>query len=57
MPEPEPVPVPLQEELPVFCLCRTTDDKFFMIACDKCDEWYHPECLDLDLVRLVIISV
>ena len=48
-----PVSVPEQPEAPqqqLYCLCRTADDSYFMIGCDKCEEWYHPECLGLDLV-------
>ena len=38
----------------LYCLCRTSDDSFFMIGCDKCDQWYHPECLGLDLVNIFL---
>lgn len=29
----------------LYCLCREPDDGSFMIACDKCDEWYHGGCI------------
>lgn len=48
-----PVSVPEQPEAPhqqLYCICRTADDSYFMIGCDKCEGWYHPECLGLDLV-------
>ena len=33
--------------LQTYCTCKTTDDSGPMVACDKCDNWYHPECLGL----------
>lgn len=32
----------------LYCLCRTSDENDMMIGCDKCDEWYHPACVNLD---------
>ncbi|KAJ7706131.1 hypothetical protein B0H17DRAFT_612543 [Mycena rosella] len=36
----------------LYCVCKTKyDEDRFMIACDKCDEWYHTQCVDMpDLV-------
>uniref|UniRef100_A0A383V1K2 PHD-type domain-containing protein n=1 Tax=Tetradesmus obliquus TaxID=3088 RepID=A0A383V1K2_TETOB len=33
-------------KVPVFCVCEMpyNPDKF-MVQCDQCTEWYHPECL------------
>ena len=31
------------EEL--YCTCQQPADDRFMIACDKCEEWYHGECI------------
>ena len=31
---------------PVYCLCKEPE-RPNMIGCDFCDEWYHPECLNL----------
>eukprot|EP00775_Hariotina_reticulata_P001335 gene1335-1678_t len=33
-------------KVPVFCTCELpyNPDKF-MVMCDACQEWYHPECL------------
>ncbi|VUZ52375.1 unnamed protein product [Hymenolepis diminuta] len=32
----------------VYCLCRTPyDPARVYIACDRCDEWYHPECVKM----------
>ncbi|GMH40234.1 hypothetical protein BSKO_08138 [Bryopsis sp. KO-2023] len=36
------------DDVPVFCLCEMPyNPDRVMIACDKCDEWFHPECLGL----------
>ncbi|KAF8332347.1 uncharacterized protein EI90DRAFT_2815448, partial [Cantharellus anzutake] len=40
----------------VYCICQTLyDDEKIMVACDKCDEWYHTECVQLSeqVVELV----
>lgn len=40
----------------LYCVCKTKyDDEKVMIACDRCDEWYHTSCvhmpdLEVDLV-------
>ncbi|PFH54515.1 hypothetical protein AMATHDRAFT_44374 [Amanita thiersii Skay4041] len=36
----------------LYCVCKTKyDEDRFMIACDRCDEWYHTQCVDMsDLV-------
>ncbi|KAI0257633.1 hypothetical protein BJV78DRAFT_1116378 [Lactifluus subvellereus] len=40
----------------LYCICNTKyDDERVMIACDRCDEWYHTSCvnmpdLEVDLV-------
>ncbi|THH06100.1 hypothetical protein EW145_g4324 [Phellinidium pouzarii] len=40
----------------VYCICKTKyDEDRVMIACDRCDEWYHTACvkmpdLEIDLV-------
>ena len=38
----------------LFCYCQKEDDHRFMLACDKCDEWYHLDCLME--YRAVVIS-
>uniref|UniRef100_A0A1I8IEC7 Reverse transcriptase domain-containing protein n=1 Tax=Macrostomum lignano TaxID=282301 RepID=A0A1I8IEC7_9PLAT len=32
-------------DLQAWCVCRSTDIDRFMIACDKCEEWYHGDCI------------
>jgi len=36
------------DRVPVFCVCEMpyNPDKF-MVCCDACEDWYHPECLHL----------
>ncbi|KAK4329393.1 hypothetical protein Pmani_000248 [Petrolisthes manimaculis] len=31
----------------VYCVCRTADVSRFMIGCDKCEEWYHGDCINV----------
>lgn len=51
-----------QQDDRLYCLCETPyeEDKI-MIACDRCDEWYHPACVgmpeaEVDLVDQFICS-
>jgi hypothetical protein len=41
---------PMAQEL--YCLCRQPDDPKAprnFVACDKCEQWFHPECVDTTL--------
>ncbi|CAG2102166.1 unnamed protein product [Medioppia subpectinata] len=29
----------------LYCICRTSDTNRFMIGCDKCEEWFHGNCI------------
>lgn len=29
----------------IYCICKSTDTESFMIACDRCNEWYHGYCV------------
>ncbi|KAI0271367.1 hypothetical protein BC834DRAFT_966858 [Gloeopeniophorella convolvens] len=52
--EPEDEADEMEDKL--YCVCKTKyDDEKVMIACDRCDEWYHTSCvnmpdLEVDLV-------
>lgn len=35
------------EDEEVYCICRTSDTKRFMIGCDQCDEWFHGDCINI----------
>jgi len=45
-----------KEDDKLYCVCKTRyDEGRVMIACDRCDEWYHTQCvnmpdLEIDLV-------
>ncbi|GFS37147.1 transcription factor jumonji (jmjC) domain-containing protein [Actinidia rufa] len=52
--EGENLPVHFEKELKLlrdrsmlYCICRKPNDHRAMIACDKCDEWYHFDCIKL----------
>ena len=30
-----------------YCICRSTRADTFMIGCDKCEEWYHGDCISI----------
>ncbi|KAL6182188.1 hypothetical protein ACLB2K_043611 [Fragaria x ananassa] len=52
--EGENLPVLVEKELKLlkdrsmlYCICRKPYDQRAMIACDKCDEWYHFGCMKL----------
>ena len=34
----------LQEELPIYCICRLPYKGEIMVQCEKCREWFHPDC-------------
>ncbi|CAE6429152.1 unnamed protein product [Rhizoctonia solani] len=46
----------LEEDTRLYCICKTRyDEDKVMIACDRCDDWYHPNCVklpefDVDLI-------
>ncbi len=31
-----------------YCICRGPDNHKFMIACDKCEDWFHGDCIGMD---------
>ncbi|XP_015896152.3 lysine-specific demethylase JMJ17 isoform X2 [Ziziphus jujuba] len=52
--EGENLPVSVEKELKLlrarsmlYCICRKPYDQRAMIACDRCDEWYHFDCIKL----------
>ncbi|KAG9441229.1 hypothetical protein H6P81_017083 [Aristolochia fimbriata] len=52
--EGESLPIYFEKELKLlrirselYCICRKPYDHRPMIACDRCDEWYHFDCINL----------
>ncbi|KAL5994352.1 hypothetical protein ACLOJK_024401 [Asimina triloba] len=52
--EGENLPILFEKELKLlrarsvlYCICRKPYDQRAMIACDRCDEWYHFDCINL----------
>ncbi|KAG8722155.1 hypothetical protein FRC09_006733 [Ceratobasidium sp. 395] len=49
-------PAEEEEDNRLYCICKTKyDEERCMIACDRCDDWYHPSCVqlpesDIDLI-------
>ncbi|KAF9015207.1 hypothetical protein BDQ17DRAFT_25781 [Cyathus striatus] len=41
----------------LYCVCKTKyDEDKFMIACDRCDEWYHTQCVNLPELEVDLID-
>ncbi|KAH6885359.1 hypothetical protein B0T10DRAFT_93709 [Thelonectria olida] len=36
-----------EEDNGPYCLCRGPDDHRWMICCEKCEDWFHGECINL----------
>jgi COMPASS component SPP1 len=36
------------EDAGPYCICRGPDNHRFMIACDRCEDWFHGECIGMD---------
>ncbi|OBZ80046.1 Set1 complex component spp1 [Grifola frondosa] len=41
----------------LYCICKTQyDEDRVMIACDRCDEWYHTQCLHMPDLEVDLID-
>ncbi|KAI0361670.1 hypothetical protein OH77DRAFT_1417942 [Trametes cingulata] len=41
----------------LYCICKTSyDEDKVMIACDRCDEWYHTQCLKMNDLEVDLID-
>ncbi|QRV99865.1 SET domain-containing protein [Ceratobasidium sp. AG-Ba] len=52
-----------EEDNRLYCICKTKyDEERSMIACDRCDDWYHPSCVklpetDIDLIDQFVCPI
>uniref|UniRef100_A0AAR2ING8 CXXC-type zinc finger protein 1 n=1 Tax=Pygocentrus nattereri TaxID=42514 RepID=A0AAR2ING8_PYGNA len=37
----------VEENAPLYCICRKPDINCFMIGCDSCNEWFHGHCINV----------
>ncbi|KAK9966476.1 hypothetical protein ABG768_003584 [Culter alburnus] len=35
----------------LYCICRQKHNKRFMICCDRCEEWFHGDCVGISEAR------
>ena len=42
----------VKTKLAVYCICRHPNDGKPMIKCNKCKEWHHSQCVNLNLTDL-----
>ncbi|CAL8318977.1 unnamed protein product [Merluccius merluccius] len=42
---------------PVYCVCRRPDINCFMIGCERCNEWFHGECVGVSEKTAKTITV
>ncbi|GBE78286.1 hypothetical protein SCP_0111690 [Sparassis crispa] len=41
----------------LYCVCKTSyDEDRVMIACDRCDEWYHTQCVNMPDVEVDLVD-
>ncbi|TFK77058.1 hypothetical protein BDN72DRAFT_24762 [Pluteus cervinus] len=50
---PEPT---VDEDEKVYCLCNDGQNGRSMIACDRCDEWYHAKCVQIRDVDMHLVD-
>ncbi|KAL7884631.1 hypothetical protein AOLI_G00074010 [Acnodon oligacanthus] len=37
----------INQNAPLYCICRKPDINCFMIGCDNCNEWFHGDCIKI----------
>ena len=44
----------------MYCICRKPykdeDEDVVMVACDGCDDWFHPGCVKIDESKLDLLD-
>ena len=60
-PEPQLVNLPNTEEesdTKLYCICQSLyDEERMMIACDRCDDWYHTICMNMKDEQAELVDV
>ncbi|PWN33047.1 uncharacterized protein FA14DRAFT_80806 [Meira miltonrushii] len=60
-PEPDLTVAPTAEEesdTKLYCICRSLyDEERMMIACDRCDDWYHTICMKMKDEQAELVDV
>ena len=44
---------PTIQRIPVYCICRLTDDGSQMVECIHCGEWFHTGCVHIEQAYIV----
>lgn len=39
----------------LYCICRRPYDQRAVLACDKCNEWYHFDCMKISSTPKIYI--
>ncbi|XP_073316103.1 lysine-specific demethylase JMJ17 [Primulina huaijiensis] len=45
----------LRDRSMLYCICRRPYDQRSMVACDKCNEWYHFDCVEISIAPKIYI--
>ncbi|GLB36191.1 putative PHD-finger [Lyophyllum shimeji] len=46
-----------QEDDKLYCVCKTKyDEDRCMIACDRCDDWYHTQCVNMPELEVDLVD-
>ncbi|KAG6850517.1 hypothetical protein H0H93_012518 [Arthromyces matolae] len=46
-----------EDDEKLYCVCKTVyDEDRFMIACDRCDDWYHTQCVDMPDLEVDLVD-
>lgn len=35
------------DDVKIYCVCRSSDTSRFMIGCDSCEDWFHGDCIGI----------
>ncbi|KAJ1122630.1 hypothetical protein NDU88_001115 [Pleurodeles waltl] len=44
------------DESVLYCICRQPHNKRFMICCDRCEEWFHGDCVGISEARWQLLE-